>query len=39
MFTQFAGDWCHPNDRGHEVWAAQAKEELQPPGRRTGHVG
>ena len=21
MFTQFAADWFHPNDRGHRVWA------------------
>ena len=21
MLTQFAADWFHPNDRGHEVWA------------------
>ncbi len=21
MFTQFAADWFHPNDRGHQVWA------------------
>ena len=21
MFTQFAADWFHPNDRGHKVWA------------------
>jgi acyl-CoA thioesterase I len=21
MFTQYAADWFHPNDRGHRVWA------------------
>ena len=21
MFTEFAADWFHPNDRGHRVWA------------------
>lgn len=21
MFTQFAADWFHPDDRGHRVWA------------------
>ena len=28
MFTQFAADWFHPNDRGHRVWADAFWQEI-----------
>jgi lysophospholipase L1-like esterase len=39
MLTQFAADWFHPNDRGHEVWADAFWREMSrtsrcPEGRR-----
>ena len=29
MFTQFAADWFHPNDRGHRVWAGAFWREIE----------
>lgn len=29
MLTQFAADWFHPNDRGHEVWANAFWAEME----------
>ena len=28
MFTSFAADWFHPNDRGHRVWADAFWQEM-----------
>lgn len=28
MFTDYAADWFHPNDRGHRVWASAFVEAL-----------
>ena len=28
MFTQFAADWFHPNDRGYRIWAKAFWQEL-----------
>lgn len=39
MFTQFAADWFHPNDRGHRVWADafwQVLRDSDPARRATG---
>jgi lysophospholipase L1-like esterase len=29
MFTLYAADWFHPNDRGYQVWADAFWLELQ----------
>jgi lysophospholipase L1-like esterase len=29
MVTQFAADWFHPNDRGHQVWAEAFWQSIQ----------
>ena len=30
MFTDFAADWFHPNDRGHRVWADAFWHDITP---------
>lgn len=34
MLTQFAADWFHPDDRGHQVWADALWREMSPDAER-----